>query len=405
MIDLRAVATPSIRGGRSGSATRLTVTVGITQTLAWATTYYIPAVMAGPAAAGLGVSRTLLLGGFSWALLIAGLCARRIGRRIDREGGRFVLVAGTCVTAAGLGVLAVSPNVPVWYLGWTILGFGMAMTLYDAAFATVGRLLGEAARPCIVGITLFAGFASTIAWPGGTWLATHVGWRAATGLFSLVQLGVILPILLAGIPARPPALPPAALAPPRAPGAIRAEGRAFLLLAVYFTTRAAITAAIAVHALALLGGVGLLPEQAALVAALIGPSQVASRLLDWRFARGLTPLIAAVIGAALLPVGVAILLAGLAPVLFAIAYGMSNGLLTISRGTVPMHVFGASGYATLLGRLAMPSLLAQAAAPTLLAPLIDAYPASWTLGAIGVAGGVAALCLVAVRPLPRLQVS
>jgi hypothetical protein len=227
--------------------------------------------------------------------------------------------------------------------------------------------------------------------------------------FAAVQLAIILPILLAAIPAAAPAIAP----PPRAAAAggmalRRRERRAFLLLAVYFTTRAAITAAVAVHALVLLAGTGLTAGQAAFAAALIGPAQVFARLLDWRFARGLTPQAAALIGAALLPLAVGVLLLGraapaaaplTAAALFALGYGMSNGLLTISRGTLPLHVFGPAGYATLLGRLALPSLLAQAALPTLLAPLIATAPAAVTLTAIGVAGTGAMLCLIAVKPI------
>jgi MFS family permease len=377
---------------------RLALALGWVQMLAWATTYYIPAIMAAPAAAEFGVSRTLLLGGFSWALLIAGFIAPRVGRHIDRAGGRGVLGWGTCISIVGLAALAAAPGVVFWYLAWSVLGVAMAMTLYDAAFATIGRLLGAASRPTIIGVTLLGGFASTLAWPGGTFLQAHIGWRAAVALFAGLQLCAILPVVLAFIPSVPPSTGVAAESGRPSATISRSERRAFVLIAIYFTSRAAITAVVAVHVLPLLAGLGLSTERSAFVAALIGPAQVASRLLDWRFARGLTPFAAAIIGAALLPASIAVLLAGVSAVVFAVAYGMSNGLLTISRGTLPMHVFGSAGYASLIGRLAMPSLLAQAAAPTLIAPAIDALPAAWTLGGIGVVGAAGLGCLLAIRP-------
>ena len=174
---------------------RMTVAIGFTQTLAWATTFYVPATMVGPASADLGVSSTILLGGFSLALLVTGLMSPWVGRRIDRVGGRGVLAISTVVTASGLFVMAAVPHVIAWYAAWMVVGVGMAMGLYDAAFGTIGRLMGAEARPYIVGVTLMAGFASTIGWPMGVWLAAHVGWRVALGGYAVLQVAVLLPII------------------------------------------------------------------------------------------------------------------------------------------------------------------------------------------------------------------
>jgi MFS family permease len=374
---------------------RLALALGITQALAWASTYYLPAVMIGPAAAALGLSRTLLLGGFSWALLIAGLCSPLVGRRIDRIGGRLVLVAGALVCAAGMLVLAAAQGAVQWYLGWSVLGIGMALGLYDAAFATIGRLLGREARPAIVGVTLMAGFASTIGWSAGAWAVAHMGWRTMLVVYAGVQAFVVLPIVLTFVPGRlPPPLPPAE-APPAKGGPTRSA--AFALMAIFFTARAVITVIVSVNALALLAGIGLGREAAVATAALIGPCQVGARVLDWRLARGVSPVTSAWMGAALLPAGILATLAGAPAAVFALCYGMSNGILTISRGTLPLHVFGPNGYATMLGRLALPTLLAQAVAPTLLAPLIDGLPAAVTLGSLAVAATLALLCLLPLR--------
>ncbi|MDE2199756.1 MAG: MFS transporter [Rhodospirillales bacterium] len=381
---------------------RLAVAIGVAQALAYATTYYIPATMVGTIAASLHLSPTLLLGGFSWSLLVAGLCAPRVGRAIDRHGGRPMLIAAALVTSLGLLLLAAASGAVLWYVAWSVLGVGMAMGLYDAAFSTIGRLLGQDARPAIVGVTLLGGFASTVGWPTGTFLVAHLGWRAALLVFAAVQLGVILPITLRWVP---PIAPQDAASAKAAPGhagvapAPLAGGRraAFILLAVYFTLRAAIFSIISVHALTLLARLGMSPAGAVFTASLIGPAQVGARVLDWKFARGLNPLVTSWLGAALLPIGFAALIGGAPPAVFALAYGMSNGILTISRGTLPMHLFGPEGYATLLGRLALPNLLAQAAAPTLLAPLIGTLPASWTFAGLLGVSVLVSLCLVPLR--------
>jgi MFS family permease len=375
---------------------RLGIALGLTQVLSWATTFYIPATMIGAASESLGQSKAVLLGGFSWSLLVSAACAPRVGRFIDRHGGRPVIAAGAVVTCAGLLALAAAPGVAGWYAAWTVLGLGMAMGLYDVAFSTIGRLLGRESRPAITGVTLLGGFASSVGWPTGTWLAHAFGWRVAVLLYAVLQVAVILPIVLAFVP-RAPSQAPVAAADPREAAAPPAQGGAFLLLAVFFTTRSGLGALVSVHALVLLAGLGLTVDQAVLVASVIGPAQVGSRVVDYRFARGVSPVVSACFGAALLPLGVAAMLAGAPPLVFALGYGLSNGIYTISRGTLPMHVYGPHGYATLLGRLALPSLIAQAATPTLVAPLIEAWPASWVFAGIGALSLAAFCCLLPLR--------
>ncbi len=378
---------------------RLALILGFTQTLAWATTYYLPAVIVRPAAETLHHSTTELLVGYSWSLLVAGLVSPRVGAWIERHGGRGALATGTVVMAAGLLLLAAVPTLPGWYLAWTVIGAGMALGLYDAAFATIGRLLGLEARPAIVGVTLLAGFASTVGWPTGVALIHQFGWRATAVAYAGVHLAVNLPLLLTLIPRAAPAPPAPAIT---ATTKTDTSGGLFapLLLGTFFCVRAAISAVVSVHALTLLHGVGLDAVAAVSVAALFGPSQVFGRILEWAFGRWIDPLTGSWMGAALLPFGVAALLLGGPAVGFAVAYGMSNGILTISRGTLPMFLFGARGYATRLGRLALPQLLAQAVAPTAAAPLVASLPAPTIFGGLGIAAVVALLCLLPLKRAP-----
>jgi MFS family permease len=377
---------------------RLALTLGITQLLAWGTTYYVPATMIGPIAEELGASRTVLLGAFSWAVLIAGFCAPAIGRFIDRHGGKPVLAAGQVVTAVGLVALSFTQSVWWWYVAWSILGVGMALALYDTAFSTIGRLLGRDARPAMTGVTFIAGFGGTLGFPMGTWLAAHWGWRPALLLYAAVALCVILPLMLALIPKAAPAVAPVRRAEGEKAAPMPArQHRMFLLLATFFTLRASIGAVVTLHLLLLLTGLGLSTEEAVLCAMLIGPSQVVSRMVEFSLARWLTPMMSAWFGAVMLPVGVLLLLAGAPAPVFAVCYGISNGILTITRGVVPMHVFGPNGYATLMGRMALPSQVSQAIMPTLVAPVLLLVPSEWAIGTIGVIAALALLCLVPVK--------
>jgi MFS family permease len=156
---------------------RLGLVLGINQTLSWSMTFYLPAIVAGPVAGTFSQSAFAVLGAFSWSFLVTGACAPRAGRWIDGHGGRGALLVSIVVMAAGQVMLALSQGLGLWYLGWTVIGVGMSMGLYDAAFATVAGLFGKEAGPSITGITLVAGFASTVFWTFGAALIGSLGWR------------------------------------------------------------------------------------------------------------------------------------------------------------------------------------------------------------------------------------
>jgi MFS family permease len=392
--------------GRLSSPPAIAALLGIAQTLAWATSFYLPAVLFPAVIEDLGGDRLLIYGAFSLALLIAGLAAPRTGRAIERLGGRPVLMVSSGVIVAGLLMLGLLPGLWGWFLAWIVLGLGMAMGLYEAAFATLGMLFGRAARRPITFVTLYAGFASTVGWPMTAALLPHLGWRGTCLAYAAINLLIVLPLYwllprhgpATPLPAGPGATPPTEEAPPPADWA----RRVLLLLGVFFTLRAFISATFSVHVVALYGGLGLTVAAAVAIASLQGPSQVAGRILEFAIGTRAHPLAVARWGAVLLPLGVlALLVAGPpAAAVFMIGYGASNGIMTISRGAVPLVLFGPRGYPTLMGKLAMPILLAQAVAPMATAPIVAALPAAMIFAAGGVIATVALACLLGIRPRP-----
>ena len=395
----------TIRAPATVNRTRLGAVLGINQTLSWGMTFYLPAILASRAADGLGAPSSLILGAFSWALLVSGMCAPRVGRWIDRHGGRGALLTSIIVMAAGQSILAAAPNLPIWYLGWTVIGVGMSMGLYDAAFATVGGLLKQEAGPTITGITLVAGFASSVFWTFGAALIGPMGWRGLLLVYVGIMLLVNLPMVWLLVPPAPPRPPPAS-GTPAPTGPVRPGRIAVACLGGFFALRWFITSAIAVHVLVLMGGIGLTPAEAVSVAALIGPGQVAGRMLDWTIGSHVDLMVRARIAALLFPLGAALLLTAgwigplAAAIGFTLLYGMSNGIMTINRGTLPLALFGAEGYALMLGWLALPVQIGQAIAPAVSAPLVAAMAPLHVLLLAGGAGALAVLLLLPLR-LPR----
>jgi MFS family permease len=343
-------------------------TLGTTQTLAWASSYYLPAILADDMAAAAGVPRAWVFGAFSVSLLLSAAAGPSVGRVIDRHGGRNILVASNLVLAAGLAALAGCNGLVSLVAAWAVLGIGMALGLYDAAFATLAGLYGSAARAPITGITLIAGFASTVGWPLSALLDAEIGWRATCLTWAALHILVGLPLNALLIPRG--GFKPGQRSEVRGVWEPRRE---MVLLAWAFAASWFVTGAMAAHLPSLLERAGVSAAQAIAAAALVGPAQVAARLAEFVVMRRAHPLVSARIAASLHPVGVALLAVLGAPgaALFAIAHGAGNGLLTIARGTVPLALFGPEGFGARTGLLGAPARAAQAVSPLLFGLLLD----------------------------------
>jgi MFS family permease len=369
--------------------------LGTTQTLAWASSYYLPAILAAPIAGGLHVSKSLFFGWFSASLLLQAALGPTIGRAIDRHGGRGVLMLSNLVLAAGLAWLGLARG-PIGLAGaWIALGFGMALGLYDPAFAALTALYGREARGAITGITLIAGFASTVGWPLSAALNDCFGWRGACFAWAALNLIVCLPInrFLIPKPASPLRSPAPLTAAPAPAGGMLVLG--FVFGAVGF-----VTGAMAAHLPRLLEMAGASATAAIAAAALMGPAQVAARILEFAILKRLHPLVSTRIALMLHPLGAAVLGMFGAPAAagFALLHGGGNGLLTISRGTLPLALYGPVGSGRRTGIIVAPARVTTAAAPLVFGLLM-----SWIgLGALMVSAGLS-LAALAILALLRLQ--
>jgi predicted MFS family arabinose efflux permease len=377
--------------------------LGSAQTLAWASSYYLPAVLATPIARDLGVAPATVFAAFSVALLVSAALGPHAGRAIDRWGGRFVLAGTNLVFAAGLTALAFAQGPWSLFLAWAVLGVGMGSGLYEAAFAALVRLYGTGSRGAITGITLIAGFASTVGWPLSALLESHIGWRDACLVWAALHLVVGVPLNLSLPRAGPaPAAPASASGTP--PATRQATQRAAVLLAVAFAATWFISTAMAAHLPRLLEASGATLAVAVAVGALIGPAQVAGRLLEFGWLRRVHPMLSARLAALLHPLGALALgvFGGPAAAVFALLHGAGNGILTIAKGTLPLVLFGPAGYGHRQGWLMVPARIAQALAPWLFGLLLDRWGANalWISASIGLLAFVS-LWLLRAPSAPR----
>jgi predicted MFS family arabinose efflux permease len=355
---------------------RTIIPLGIAQTLAWGSTFYLPAMLAAPMARDTGVSVPTVYLAFSVSMGLSALLGPVSGRWIDRLGGRPVLATTNFIFAAGLAALAAVSGPLGLFAAWLLLGVGMGTGLYEAAFATLVRLYGKGARNSITGITLIAGFASTVGWPLTTLLNEHFGWRGACLAWAAIHLLIGLPLNLSlprvaqasaeGEGASTPAADTPELSP-------RQKRRAAVLLAYAFAVTIFVAVSMASHLPRLLQATGATLAAAVAAGALVGPAQVGARLLEYGVLRRMHPLFSALIATVMPPVGAVLLIAFGAPVaaVFAILFGAGNGMLTITRGTLPLALFGAQGYGQRQGLLLVPARVAQAVAPWLFGLCLD----------------------------------
>lgn len=360
--------------------------------------YYMPAILAAPIAASLHLTSSVFFGMFSGALLLSAVIGPSVGRLIDHRGGRAVLAASNVVIAAGLIILAAAQGVAGLVIAWTVLGIGIGMGLYDPAFAALTWLYGREARSAITGITLIAGFASTIGWPLSAIFLHESGWRAACLIWAGLNMLLAAPLNWLILPrtGAPPASPLPATAM-RSP-AMQPPRPAMPILAFFFAATWFVQGAMAAHLPGLLRAAGASSTAAIAAAALVGPAQVGARIVEFGLLRSFHPVSSARIASVLHPIGAAIIIVFGAPgiIAFALLHGAGNGMITIAKGTLPLALFGPQGYGRRSGLLSVPARVLQSAAPFLFGLLLDRIG----IAAVGLSAG---LCLAAFGSLFLLR--
>ena len=379
--------------------------LGLSQLISWGITYYLIGGFGDAIGADLGWSRDVVYGGFSAGLLVMALASRPAGRMIDRHGGRGLMVVGSLGNAVGCLGLALAHSAATYYAAWVVLGVAMRLTLYDAAFAALARIAGAGARRAMAQITLLGGLASTVLWPLGHAIAARVGWRGALVAYAGLALATIpLHLSLPPAPRTEPAgdAAPAAIAVTvRTLAAARRDARiAGALYAAIATLASFLNAGMSSQMINILAGLGVAASAAVWIATLRGVGQASARLAEVLFGRRVDPLRLNLVASLGLPLSfVAGLFAGrsaLAALGFALLYGATNGILTITRGTLPLVLFDARSYGASVGRLLAPSFLVSAAAPVIYAWMREHTGEAGTLVMSLASGGLIAAAAFAL---------
>ncbi len=355
---------------------RTVVFLGLSQLVCWGVSFYLIGVFGDLIAADLGWSRPWVYGGYSVALVTMGLASPLVGRLIDRFGGGRIMAGGSILCAIGCAGMAGAQTLGAYYAAWICMGIAMRATLYDAAFATLARMAGSAARRPMSQITLLGGLASTCFWPVGHALAGPLGWRGALLVYAGFAL-LTLPLHLAMPAGRHPGPEPLPPSPEPPAGTARRRHRmtAAFLYAVIVACTNGLNSGMSAHMIGVLTELGLAASAAVSIAALRGIGQSSARLAEILFGGRLDPTTLNLMAAVVLPLCFTLGLAAggylAAAAAFAFLYGAGNGILSITRGTLPLVLFDHRTYGAFVGMLLVPSFMIAAAAPLAFAAIID----------------------------------
>lgn len=385
-------------------AAKATIGLGLTQIVGWGTTFLMPSVLGRHIERDLGLASEIVYGGITVMFGVGALFAPRVGRLLDRTGARSIMAAGSIVYALSLAALSFSQGLVSYLLCWAAMGIASTLALNTPASIALAQVAGARARQAIAVLAIVGGFASTVFWPVSEALELFVSWRGVLLIYAAMHLLVCAPVHLLALPGRVAVGPQAATgAKIPAPPSERSR-QIFLLLSISFSCGAFIFTGFIVHAIGVLRGLGHDPASALLLASLIGPAQVAVRVIELMFGHRYAISSSALFAAAVLPLGLG--LAWLAGGNFAIAllclvaYGIANGLKAVLRATLPLALFGRAQFGTYLGRLALPQGIVSAAAPPVLAAVMTSYGAQ---GVLVVTFVVAMVALVATVMLVRVS--
>ena len=365
------------------------VALGITQITAWGTSYYCLGVLAGPISRDTGWSRGFVFLGFTVAVLAMGVVSSAVGRAIDRRGARAVMTLGTVLVSVGLFALSHARSEAAYLIVWAFLGVGMRLCLYDAAFAALVQVAPSRGRIAISYLTLFGAFASSVFWVVGHALNQRIGWRQTLVAFAVINLAICLPLHWWGLSRRESdrSVGPgggAVASPDGPPLEGRTRSIALALFALIMSLNGFVFGVISVQLVALLEAAGLATAAAVWVASLKGVAQFGGRVVEIVFGRTLRAITVGRIAIGILPLALVLLLAGTRSVSLVVAFtlvmGASQGVLTIVRGAVPLALFGAQGYGAVLGVIATPVLVVNAASPTVFAWIVERW--GWGTGRV-----------------------
>lgn len=370
--------------------------LALAQLLVWAGFFYLFPALLVTWESDTGWSRTQLTGALTLAILVSGILSPLAGKIIDLGYG-MQLMSCACLIGSGLLVgLALADSLWQFYILWILMGAVFAACLYDPCFSLLTRARKQHARRAITRVTLVAGFASTVSFPVVNVLANQIGWRGTLLVIAVFTLLVTMPLMVWSTRAFIVETGQSVIATEHQ----RATEKHFLHLPAFWVLAFSLSCLALLHGITLHHLLPLLNERGVsnafsiLIVSLIGPSQVAGRLLLLGFERKIGNLMVANLCFLSLLFSILILLlAGDMSVVllgFVVLFGGGYGMVSIMRPVVTREILGETDFGTKSGALSLPYLAGSALAPWLgsVLWLLGGYALAFTAVLVVTTGGM-----------------
>lgn len=365
-----------------------------TEIVSWGILYYAFAIVAPTIHADTGWPTTWTTGAFSAALVVAALIGIPVGRLLDARGPLLIMTGGSVLAVVAIVVIAWSPNLTIFIIGWLVAGVAMAGVLYQPAFAALTGWYGPRRVQALTAVTLIAGLASTVFAPLTSALNHAMSWRQvylvlAAGL-AVITIPIHALVLRRPWPRRRSRdgsqSSPATAISDRDHSTAVLRSRSFAFLVVGMSLSALAMYAALINLVPLVTGRGAPAGAAAWLLGLGGVGQVAGRLVYRRVisrwsVRFRTVIIYGLAAATTLALA---MVPGPTVVLIAVIMlnGFARGIETLIQATAIPDRWGTTAYGRLSGVLAAPTTIAGAVAPWVgasLAVRLGGYPTMFAL--------------------------
>jgi MFS family permease len=386
--------------------TRAVAGLGFTQIVGWGTTFLMPSVLGRHIQDDLGMPTELVFASITVLFAVGAFLAPYVGRRIDRTGPRLIMTAGSIVYGLSLLATSMSQGPVVYLLSWAGMGVASTLALSVPSSIAIAQIAGPRARQGISMLTIIGGFASTAFWPLAGALDVLVGWRGTLLIYAAVHVFACAPIHFFMLPSAAPVLPQgtgSVVTSGGVPAEIRPQ--VYRLLSISLCFGAFVFTGMIVYMIEVLRALGYSAASAVFLGSMVGPAQVGIRIFELAFGHRYSIMNSAVFGSLLLPLALALALAaggnvGAAAVCM-IAYGISNGLKAVQRSTLPLALFGRGQFGAYIGKLALPQGIVSAAAPVVLATVLDRFGAAGVLSLNLVLGTISLVTMVMLARLAK----
>ncbi|WP_306231752.1 MFS transporter [Agrococcus beijingensis] len=390
-------APPDEVGLAPGSQRWRLATLSTGQVISWGILYYALIVAAPVVSTDTGWPLATVMLAFSAGLVASAIAGILVGRWLDRGSPRVVMTGGSLVGALGLVVVSAAHDLPVFVIGWIVVGLGQSAVLYQAAFTVITRRHASGRRRAMTVVTLAGGLASTVFAPVVAGMLSVLDWRATMLALAVVLVVTTTPLHWLSLERMWPPRSAGVAEEPHHSVSTVLRTRRFWTLELAMIAVAAALYSVTLAIIPLYTEHGMTFELAAWGLGLLGAGQVLGRIVYVVLPHGASPWVPLALTAGLSALALGLLALVPGPpwllILIGIGAGAVRGAQTLVQGSAVADRWGTRNYGAINGAFAAPITAVTALGPALGPVLASATGSYATMGLVAAVLAIVGLML------------